>query len=40
MNFIDEKFNKIITEFEVLPVHELRSKMILFYKSLPINIKM
>ena len=39
MNFIDEKFFKIIKEFEVLPKEEIEKKMILFYKSLPLNIK-
>ncbi len=39
MNFVDEKFLKIIKEFEVLPREEIEKKMILFYKSLPANIK-
>ena len=39
MNFIDENFFKIIKEFEVLPKEEIEKKMILFYKSLPSNIK-
>ena len=39
MNFIDEKFFKIIEEFEVLPKEEIEKKMVLFYKFLPSNIK-
>lgn len=39
MNFIDEKFFKIIEEFEVLPKKEIEKKMVLFYKFLPSNIK-
>lgn len=39
MNFIDEKFFKIIEEFEVLPKEEIGKKMVLFYKFLPSNIK-
>ncbi len=39
MNFIDEKFFKIIEEFKVLPKEEIEKKMVLFYKFLPSNIK-